>query len=205
MSEQTPPADDAPLIAPRPRTGRPPKRTRARVDRMLTLLRGGSTRTAAAGAAGIDRRQMQRWMRSSAAFRRAVEEAEDSAAVFYENTIRKAATEAERTYHYDRDGKLLREVVKYDWRAAAWWLEHRRRPDWAEGTAQVEVTVAGTVDHHHGWDPDRPFALGVIGILQRAGKLPEGHDDDIAVALLSPPEPVPAGGDPVDPPTVEPD
>lgn len=204
----TPP--DEPIVAVAKATGRPSKRTRRRVDRFLTLLKAGHSRTAAAGSVGISRQALSRWMRASAAFRDAVAEAEDQAVVFYEDTIRKAAREAEVIETFDRDGVLLNRRVKYDWKAAQWWLEHRARETYAPGAQQVEVLHTGEIDvtHHKGdgWSPDQGFASQVVQILVNAGKLPpELEPDDVATTLLAAPQPVPAPGDPVDQEAVEPD
>lgn len=139
-------------------------RERAMAD-ILTALRGGATRRAAAAAGRVSHEALYSWMREPDAysvtipevrdpasgavvrpaevltFTDAVERAEQEAVLFYANTVRRAGIEAERTYHYDKDGNLLREVVKYDWRAAAWWLEHHpsTKADW-RAVQRTEVT-----------------------------------------------------------------
>lgn len=109
--------------------GRPSKKRDATKEAVLTALRSGNTRTAASAAVGVDRHTLARWIAEDAPFRAAVEKAE---------------AEAEK--------KMLGviETAAYGgtWQAAAWWLERRRRDDYAvkqinqiEGNPEAPLTV----------------------------------------------------------------
>lgn len=93
--------------------GRRSKKRDATTDAILASLRAGATRVAAAEAAGVHRNTLRRWLDEDDALRCAVEKAE-------------AECEEEAV-----------SVVKTAWRngtwqAAAWWLERRRRDDYAQ-------------------------------------------------------------------------
>src|SRR5215471_17306683 len=90
---------------------RPSKLTPGRESVILDALRAGATRTAAFEAAGIERTSIHRWLKRSATFRNAVMEAEAAAEIRATVTVRQAINQG-------------------GWRAAAWWLEHRRHEDW---------------------------------------------------------------------------
>ncbi|HYW24191.1 MAG TPA: hypothetical protein VE953_08495 [Terriglobales bacterium] len=101
---------------------RPTKLTPAVEKLILDALRAGATRTAAFEAAGVERTQISRWLRRFATFRNAVTEAEANAELRAVITVRQA-------------------IVGGGWRAAAWWLEHRRRDEWG-ATHRVEIVHA---------------------------------------------------------------
>ena len=90
---------------------RPTKFDSIRSEAILTALRAGNTRTAAAGYAEIDRSTLTTWLHRYPAFLAAVEKAEADAEVAMVANIRKA-------------------VMDGTWTAAAWWLERRRHQDW---------------------------------------------------------------------------
>lgn len=134
------------------------RKREAAMAAILTALRAGATRKAASAAGRVSHEAFYSWFREAAPcrvqqadgtieeipFPLAVEQAEAQAVLFYEATVRKAAVEAEHTFHYDREGNLLREVVKYDWRAAAWWLEHHpTSKDEFRAVQRAEVTGPG--------------------------------------------------------------
>jgi hypothetical protein len=87
------------------------ERRKQQRESVLTALRGGNTRTAAAAYAGISKETLYEWMRTAADFSDAVSKAEADAEVRSVAHIIKAAG----------DGS---------WQAAAWWLERRRYADW---------------------------------------------------------------------------
>lgn len=125
---------------------------------VIAALRTGATRSAASAAGQISRETFYQWLADDVnentpyrveidgeateeriTFPDAVRRAEDEAEFRYAATLRKAATEAEVIDTYDRAGNLIRRVTKYDWKAAAWWLERRRKESWRP-PAQVEVS-----------------------------------------------------------------
>jgi hypothetical protein len=100
---------------------RPTKRTAAVEAAILTALRSGMTRTAAAESNGVERTQLYRWMARFATFRNAVMAAEAQAEV--------------------RATITLRQAGESDWHAALAWLERRRPEDWGRRD-RVEITGA---------------------------------------------------------------
>jgi hypothetical protein len=115
---------------------RPTKLTPAREAAILTSLRAGMTRTAAAESNGVERTQLYRWMARFAPFRNAVMEAE-------------AAAEVRATI-------TLRQAGETDWKAALAWLERRRRDDWGRvDKLEVEIRrAAERIAARTGADPD---------------------------------------------------
>jgi hypothetical protein len=100
--------------------GRTSKATDARKDALLSALRAGNTRQAAAAFAEINRATFYRWMEADASLRDSVEKAEADAEVRFASHVAKAATNG-------------------TWQAAAWWLE-RRRPEFFALRSRVEMT-----------------------------------------------------------------
>jgi hypothetical protein len=134
---------------------RPEKFNQMACTVMLAALRRGATRSAAAAIAGVTRHTFNVWLdhrivpdgvRLPAAFEGeqeldfsgmefadAVALAQQMAGDFLASRILVAASDAAKvTYHYGRNGQLLREVREFDWKAAAWLLEHNPdlRQDW---------------------------------------------------------------------------
>ena len=99
--------------------GRPTKATPERIEAILMALRGGATRKAAAGAAGIHYGTLHGWITANPDFLDEVEKAEDEAEARYTAIVFHAAAE--------------------NWQAAAWWLERRRFRDYAK-RERVEIT-----------------------------------------------------------------
>lgn len=97
-------------------------------EQLVTALAAGSTRSAAAGHAGVSRDTLYRWLREDETFAAAVEKAESSVQVGYEAIVRKASIEGRVRITSKPDGTVIEEREPGDWKAAAWWLE-RRRPD----------------------------------------------------------------------------
>jgi hypothetical protein len=100
---------------------RPCKLTPATEKVILDALRVGATRTAAFESAGIHRSKIPIYLRRFAPFRAAVMEAEANAEIRAVVTVQQA-------------------IVGGGWRAAAWWLEHRRADEWGR-TDRVEIEI----------------------------------------------------------------
>ncbi len=109
--------------------GRPSKRTPQRVEAILGVLRSGGTVAAAAGAAEVSQATVYRWLRADARFCDAVKRAEAAAELRFTTAVSDAAMGSPA--QYDAAGQLIRPEVKPIWQAAAWWLERRRREDYA--------------------------------------------------------------------------
>lgn len=106
-------------------TGRPEKLTPGVQARIVDAVRAGATREQAAGAAGIAKRTLQRWLAAGesarprvrfARFARALREAEDAMIVDAVQGIQASAQEG-------------------DWRARAWLLERRWPATWGKRSA----------------------------------------------------------------------
>ena len=113
--------------------GRRSKATEARIEALLVALRAGNTRDASAGHAGIVRTTLYRWLERDPALRTRVEKAEADAEVRFAAQVAQGAGE--------------------DWRAAAWWLEHRRPASYGRAQALAAVVAGGApasapVPHH---------------------------------------------------------
>lgn len=127
-----------------PVTGRPTKRSPERVAAILSSLRVGNTRRAAAAAGDISEDTLARWAATDAEFRGAIEKAE---------------AEAERRF-------LARVAAAADdpktWTAAAWWLERRRADEFGRHE-RVDLNVdmrreAERLGAELGLDPDEIMA-----------------------------------------------
>jgi len=123
------------------KTGTPSKLTTERSEAILTALRMGCTREAAAGVGDIHRVTLLRWM-DDAAFRSEVEKAEQ---------------QAEAAYTYS-----VQAAVPKNWQAAAWWLERRRHESYGRRD-RVELTLdmkglAAKIAAEDGLDPDALLA-----------------------------------------------
>lgn len=106
--------------------------TTEQIERLLSGLRNGLTRRAAAGSAGF----------SKTTFYRMIEHDLDGTLV---TEIENAEAAAEATY----TGLVARAALDpKNWTAAAWWLERRRPDDFAK-REKVEMTGkdGGPIDH----------------------------------------------------------
>lgn len=147
-------------------SGQGNKLTRESALLVLSALRRGSTRTAAYSLAGVSKDTFLRWMDhrrvpegvilpdlydpdnapmtdwSGIPFDEAVTRAQQEASDFLARRIMAASSEGYReTYHYGRNGALLRTVKEFDWKAAAWLLEHNPefRKEWS-APKQIEMS-----------------------------------------------------------------
>lgn len=99
--------------------GKPSKYTRQRAEQILQALRMGNPRMAAASAAGVTRRTLQRWVHEHPELADAIEMAESEAIRAHMANINRAATRG-------------------NWTASAWVLE-RRHPTEFGRVDRVEV------------------------------------------------------------------
>lgn len=109
--------------------GRPSKKRDAVKEAILAALRAGNTRTAAAAAAGVHRDTLRVWVQDDPAFSVSVEKAEAEAEKRFLRVVEDAA-------------------VAGTWQAAAWWLERRRKDEYAlkqiqqhEGNAEKPIPM----------------------------------------------------------------
>lgn len=99
---------------------RPDKLTPEVQERIVTVIRDGNTRAAAALYAGIGETTLYRWLQTGGRSRNGSKCRE-----LWE-AVKKAenATELESVL-------IIRTAAQKSWQAAAWWLERRRHGDWA--------------------------------------------------------------------------
>lgn len=109
--------------------GRKTKRTPEVAARIIDALKKGNTRRAACAYAGISDQTLANWCADSLDFLEALTRAENVAEFGYVDVIQECANNG-------------------DWKAAAWWLERRRK---LEYSARQEVTGAngGAMQHEH--------------------------------------------------------
>jgi hypothetical protein len=101
-------------------TGRPSKLTEPRVEAILRAIEHGCTRQAAAGAGGVSRMTLYRWIEADDTLRDEVEKAEAKAEAAYTMAVANA--------------------VPKNWQAAAWWLERRRHEDYGR-REQIDMRI----------------------------------------------------------------
>jgi len=109
--------------------GRNSKYTPERVKTITDALADGQTRRCAFGLAGISHQCFHHWLETHADFSEAVEKAEAEAEAFHASNVKKASL----------DGT---------WQSSAWWLERRRKSDYAirventgDGGAPMKIEV----------------------------------------------------------------
>jgi len=104
--------------------GRPSKLTTQRAEAIIGAIEHGCTREAAAGAGGINRMTLYRWIERDATFRDEVEKAEHRAEAAFTLSVVAA--------------------VPKNWTAAAWWLERRRHESYGRrDSIEMVVDVKG--------------------------------------------------------------
>lgn len=100
---------------------RPTKFCDERTERLLSALRAGNTRRAAAAFAGVSDDTLERWEQRYADFAEAIKKAEASAEVQHVAIVAQAAQSGV-------------------WQASAWWLERRRPADYGR-RERVDLNV----------------------------------------------------------------
>ena len=99
-----------------------PRRTKLTSQRMLVIeksLRAGSTRKVAAAVVGVGESTFYDWMRAGAS--------DEGSKLARQLVVVVEAAEGEAEL---RAAAINKAIDKGDWKAAAWWLERRRRQDW---------------------------------------------------------------------------
>lgn len=114
------------------------------VQRILTALRAGNTRKAAAGYGHVDQGTLENWMKRYADFSGQVKLAEDEAEVTVVSN-------------------LLAQIQRGDTRAMMFWLERRRHDSWSE---RINVSASGSVgvvvEYLNGSAPVPALSNGVV-------------------------------------------
>lgn len=118
------------------------KMTDARVEAILSALRTGCTRRAAAAVGGIHPTTLYDWIGNDPTFLHAIERAEGEAEATFTAIVAKAAITS--------------------WQASAWWLERRKYQDFAR-REKVEMVIdlrkeAERLAAESGLDPDAVLA-----------------------------------------------
>lgn len=103
---------------------RPTKQEPDTEQRILTALRAGNTRKAAAGYGGIDERTLERWMQRNVGFVGRVKLAEAEAEVSVVT-------------------RLLTQIQAGDVAAIRFWLERRRSETWGPPKVESHVELSG--------------------------------------------------------------
>lgn len=101
--------------------GRKTKRTPEVEAELFDALRKGNTRRAACASAGIGESTLNDWINEFPEFSAALTHAENLAETGYVNVVQLAAQNG-------------------DWKAAAWWLERRRKQEYS---ARIEQDISG--------------------------------------------------------------
>lgn len=91
--------------------GRPSKKTKETVAKLLDVIRAGNCYRTAYTLAGIDQRTFERWRIADAAFAAQVKKAEEEAVA--------------------RNVLIIQKAAQTTWTAAAWWLERKYPSEWA--------------------------------------------------------------------------
>lgn len=132
--------------------GRKTKYTPGTVNKICSYLKKGNTKKVSALLSGINEDTFYDWMAKFPEFSESVKKAEAEAEESKIRTIREA----------EEDG---------EWQAAAWWLERRRREDYALIKREVEMSNKD----------DKPFK--VAGTIDVFSKIAGMSDDEIRARL----------------------
>lgn len=130
--------------------GRDSKLTIEVQDAIVASLKDGATRVDAAVAAGITYKSMLNWEKRGEA--EGAEENDNAFFLFF-HAIKKAEAECANEM-----AKVVKTASKKSWQAAAWWLERRRRADYALRSELTGKDGAPFIPDH------------VAEALKRAGK-----------------------------------
>jgi hypothetical protein len=116
------------------KTDRPSKLTESRMEKLIEALRAGAYRIDACRAAGIDYNTLLAWEKKG----EAQEKGEFSE---FLDALRKAEAEAVIT----NVGVITRAAQDGDWRAAAWFLEHKYPDKWARVEKRADQDQGFTI------------------------------------------------------------
>ena len=136
--------------------GRPSKRTPERRDVILRAIRTGMTLTAAAGLADMTRGKVYAWAKADASFGDALTRAHAEAEARFTAVV--VDDSFGRPAQYDAAGRLLREEVKPNPDSAKWWLDRRRKEDYAQHVQVDVMSVARRVAEETGMDVSEVLA-----------------------------------------------
>jgi len=108
---------------------RPDKLTPERMDRIVTAIRAGNTREAAAQYAGVGETTLYRWLQTGRRSRNGSKCRE----------LWEAVKEAENDAELE-SVLIIREAARKSWQAAAWWLERRKHGAWGRKES-LDITI----------------------------------------------------------------
>lgn len=131
---------------------------------IVAAIAAGMPRFEAAKLAGMSRATLHRWTQDDETLRDEITRAEGRAILQNLNVIRVAAQG--RAAEYDANGRVTKEEVKPDWRAAAWWLVRASEYFRERLTIDVQSAVR-EVAAENGLDEDEVMAE-VEALLQKA-------------------------------------
>jgi hypothetical protein len=174
------------MQAQKTRTGRPSKLTESTMEKLIEALRSGAYRIDACRAAGIHYNTLLAWERKGEAQKKG-EFSE------FLDALRRAEAEATVT----NVGVITRAAQNGDWRAAAWFLEHKYPDRWARLDKRADQDQDGNFEVNVNFVPVRktgetnfeqlkrdvidalaPFPEARIALSEKLVQLANKVDDD---------------------------
>lgn len=132
------------------------KRTPERREVILRAIRTGMTLTAAAGLADMSRAKVYAWAQADVTLRDALARAHAEAEARFTAVVVDDAFG--RPAQYDDVGRLIRAEVKPNPNTAMWWLDRRRKEDYAQHVQVDVMSVARRVAEETGLDVSEVLA-----------------------------------------------
>lgn len=151
-----------------PGKGRPTKRTPERADVILRAVRTGMTMRAAAGLADMHVSSLYAWQEEDPTFSDALAHAHAECEARFTTIVTDDALG--RPAQHDDRGRVIRAEVKPNVESAKWWLEHRRKEDYARHVQIDVMSVARKVAEETG--------LEVSEVLAEAERIIGGENGD---------------------------